>query len=398
MSNIVDGRELLADMLADDTPFTATPTHSPTLAFSIKKYVLQLMLDRVYPVVPTRDPMEVLKCFQIEVRHPDQLRIIATDMELSMIATTALVAVTTPGTAVIDARKLVDIVKHADDGEVTIRVTNGTARITIGRTTWAQKLKGGEDYPELPETTDVMLSTINRTTFAAALHAVRYAARDATRASLALIDVRAGRLTACDGARFQQATMGTFPIDFQLPIGAVDTLLKLLTKVDVTDISIGQSNNHLIFRVGTDVFVANKLLAQVPDMESTLLRPALANRHPLTLDRADLLTAVRRVRINADTETSAIALRLAPGALTVSSRDKYGNEAAETIDAGWTGTDRVVVVNHVFLTELIAGTNPVLHFTLGDDTKTRKSPLLLRDDTAGTIGVVQQMHSEWVGQ
>jgi hypothetical protein len=140
MSNIVDGRELLADMLTDDSPFTATPTRDHTLAFSIKKYVLQLMLDRVYPVVPTRDPMEVLKCFQIEVRHPDQLRIIATDMELSMIATTALVAVTTPGTAVIDARKLVFIVNHVVDVEVTIRFSNGTASIYIGRKTWAQTL------------------------------------------------------------------------------------------------------------------------------------------------------------------------------------------------------------------------------------------------------------------
>ncbi len=398
MSHVVDGRDLLASMLAEDAAFTAAPARGPSLAFTVKKYVLQLMLDRVYPVVPTRDPMEVLKCFQVEVRHPDRLRIVATDMELSMIATTELVQVDTPGTAVIDARKLVDIVKEAKDGEVHVRVTNGTARITIAGTTWIQKLKGGEDYPQLPEITDIVLSTVDRAAFAAALHAVRYAARDATRASLALIDVRGGRLTACDGARFQQATLGTFPLDFQLPIGAVDTLLKLITKSDVAEISIGQSDNHLMFRVGSDVFIANKLLAQVPDMEATLLRPALANRHPLSVDRAELLTAVKRIRINADPETSAIALRLSTGKVTISSRDKYGNEADESIDAGWDGPERVVVVNHVFLTELIAGTGAVLRFVLGDDTKTRKSPLLLRDENLGTVGVVQQMHSDWVGQ
>jgi DNA polymerase III subunit beta len=398
VSNAVDGRDLLASMLDATDSYTAAPTRGPVIEFMIKKYLFQLLLERAVPIVPTRDPMPVLKNVQLDVR-PDRLRVIATDTELSMIASTELVHVTTPGVAVIPARKLTDICREAGEGEVHVRVAGGTARIAIGATTWTLALQSGEDYPALPDIGDIVLTSVPRVSFAAALQAVRYAARDATRASLALIDVQGGRLTACDGARFQQATMGDYPVHFQLPIGAVDALVKLVTKTDVTDLNIGQSEHHLIFQAGADVFIAAKLMTRMPDMEATLLRPALANRHPLVVDKADLVTAVKRVRINADTATSAIALRLATGALTVSSRDKFGNEASETIQAQWGGPERVVVVNHSFLTDMIAThAGRVLHFSLGDDTRTRPAPVLLRDPDTAAIGVAQQMWADWVGQ
>jgi DNA polymerase-3 subunit beta len=301
------------------------------------------------------------------------------------------------GTAVFPARKMLEIVRQADDGIAEIHVKAGTAAITIGRTTWNLKLQGGADYPPMPQFNEGVFTTVDRAAFAAALACVRYAAcKDANRASLMMIDVRAGKMTACDGARFQQATVQTFPFDFRVPIGAVDDLLKLLRASDLTEISIGQSDNHLIFVVGPDVFCANKLLANFPDMEALLLRPALENKHRLIVDRDQLLHAIKRVRINADTETSAIGLHLAPGTLTVVARDKFSNDASETIDADWSGGERTLVVNHAYLAELINTTDQhALTFWLGEDAKTRKAPIMLRDEQGGTVGVVQQMISDW---
>jgi len=397
MGNVVDGRDFLDTLLTDEPAPATRHTTSLGLAFTVKRFILGLLLDRAATVVPTRDVMEVLNNFQLDAR-PGRLRVIASDMEQSMIATTELVTVTEPGVIVFPAKKLLGIIREAEDGDVAFRVSAGTAHITIGRTTWTNRLQGGEDYPAMPEVTEVVMTAVDRTEFATALDAVRYAAcKDVARASLMMIDIRDSKLTACDGSRFQQAAMCTFPFAFQLPIAAADRLLKLLAKSDVTEIGIGQSDHHLIFRLGADVFVVNKLMAQFPDMEASLLRPALANRHPLTVDRRELLVALKRTRINADPETSAIALRLAAGTVTVVARDKYGNDATETIDAGWTGPERTVVVNHQFLADLISAHHgQTLTLQLGDDTKTRKAPVMLRADT-GAVGVVQQMHSDWVG-
>lgn len=400
MSNdVVDGQSFIDDLLASEPmPATRTAPVNTNIRFTIQTFILRLLLEKAATVVPSRDSaMPVLKNFQFQVT-PGLLRVIASDSELSMIATTEIVDVQSGGVAVFPAKKMLDIVRESTDTEVRIQVAGKAASIAIGRTTWNLRLEGGEDYPAMPEITEVTFATVDRVGFATALHAVRYAAcRDPNRASLMMIDVKQGRMTGCDGARLQQATTVAFPFDFQIPIGAVDDLLKLLRSTDLNDIQVGESEHRLIFRFGADVLIVNKLMARFPNMDAQLLRPALANRHELHVERDDLIRAIKRVRVTADSETSAIALILGSGTLTVSAKDKFYNDASETIDAQWSGPARTLVVNHVFLTDLIGKhTGATLHFFLGDDTKTRKSPVMLREDT-DTVGVIQQMLGDWIG-
>lgn len=390
--------DFLASILADDEPLTDADATAPdvTLAFEIKRFVLQQLLEKSATTVPSRDVMPVLKNYWVEL-DADRIKVVATDLELSMIATTRLVTVTKPGTAVLPAKKLLGIVKAAEEETCHIRVAGTAATITIGRASWTLRLASGHDYPAMPDIAESAFTTIDKGDFAAALNAVRYAAcRDANRSSLTMINIEGGKMTACDGSRFAQATVDTIPGTLRIPIGAVDDLVRLLKLTDLTRISIGESANHIIFRFGLDVFIITKLMAAFPDMEALLLRPAMENRHPLAVDRVRLLAAIKRVRINADTESSAIALGLTFGQLTVSAQDKFGNTAAETIDAEWLGTDRTLVVNHQFLYDLVAGHVPdTVTFKLGDDTRTRKTPVLVADPDAGTVGVLQQMSAEW---
>jgi len=397
MPELIDSHAYLDTVLADGPLVPVSARAKTTLVFTVKRFVLQALLEKAITVVPTRDVMPTLKNVQITVR-PGHLRMVASDMELSMITTTEMVDVTAAGTAVFPARKLLDIVREADEDDCLISVIGRAASISINRTTWNLMLAGGADYPAMPEIHEITFHTVDRTDFTAALTAVRYAAcRDAARSSLMMVEVKDGRMTACDGSRFQQAVIRDLPCALHIPIGAVDDLLKLMKNMDATDIAIGESDHHLVFRLGTDVLIVNKLLAQFPNMEAQLLRPALANSHPLTVERAELAKAVRRVRIAADPETSAIALILEPGAMTIAARDKYRNEASEQIPAHWSGSTRTLVVNHAFLSDMLTGhPGDTLNFILGDDTKTRKAPLMLRDDTVGTIGVVQQMLGDWI--
>jgi DNA polymerase III sliding clamp (beta) subunit (PCNA family) len=308
-----------------------------------------------------------------------------------------MVSVTTAGIAVFPAKKLLEVVKTAEDADVHIRVKATTARISIGRAAWTLQLPGGHDYPAMPAITEAEFTTVGRRPLLDAIHAVRYAAsRDPSRANLNIIDVRDGKLTACDGSRIQQINIPTFTGSLRIPMSAVDDLLRLLKISELETIDVGQSNDKLIFRFGSDVFIVNKFEAQFPDMEAQMLRPALENRHALECDRAELIDAVRRVRINADAESSAIALDFDDSEITISAKDKYGNTATETIDATWNGRGRrTVMVNHKFLADMIATYgDEKLSFRLGDDTKTRRTPLLLQSSKG--VGVCQQMLSDWM--
>lgn len=389
--------DLLARIMAEPmNDANDEPAVNTRLAFEIKKFVLQALLEKAITVVPTRDVMPVLKCFQFVV--DTRLRVIASDTIMSLVASTPMVVVRQPGTAVFPAKKLLDIVKTAEDADVAITVTGTAASITIGRASWTLKLQGGDDYPVMPTIDEAAFTAVNTTTFKDAITHVRYAAsRDPNRANLNIISITDGKLTACDGSRFQQTTITDFPANLILPISAVDDLLRLLKITDIETIQVGQSNNHLIFRFGSDIFIVNKFRAQFPDMEAQMLRPALENKHELNVERNELVDAIKRVRINADPESSAITLRLTCNEITVSAQDKFDNTATQTIDGYWNGTERSIVVNHRYLLDLIRTHGDITCiFKLGDDTKTRRSPLLLTDKETGGTGVVQQMAIDWI--
>lgn len=394
MSNAGD---LLDSIFAEDPVQRRTTEAKEILNFEIKKFVLQALLEKAITVVPTRDVMTVLKCFQFQL-DPQRLRVVASDLEMSLVASTPMVSVSQHGTACFPARKLLEIVKSGEDADVAIKVKNTTARIDIGRASWTLQLPGGYDYPAMPAITEAEFTVINRRIFLDAIQSVRYAAsRDPSRANLNILDLHDGKLTACDGSRIQQIRIIELPISLRIPISAVDDLLRLLKLSELETIDVGQSNSQLIFRFGSDVLIVSKFHAQFPDMEAQMLRPAMENKHLLDVGKADLLDAIRRVRIVADPESSAIALDLDDTALTISAKDKYGNTARETIEATWNGPGtRSVMVNHRYLADMVnTYGDATCTFKLGDDTKTRRTPILLSSKD-GRVGLVQQMNSDWV--
>lgn len=391
--------DFLSALLDDDPHDTPEPRASIRLKFDIKSFVLKALLDRAITVVPTRDVMPVLKCFQFQLTERS-LRVVASDMEHTLVASTGMVSVEVPGTAVFPARKLLDIVRAAEDGTVSISVSATNAAVVIGRAAWTLKLQGGDDYPAIPAVEEAEFVTVGRETFLDALTAVRYAAsRDPNRASLNIIDIADGKLTASDGSRIQQITISEFPINLRIPISAVDDLMRLLKSTDVETVDVGHSELKIIFKFASDVFIISKFFANFPAMEAQMLRPALENKHSLDVDKNDLVAAIKRVRINADTESSAIALVLGRNELTVSTVDKFGNTANETIFASYTGQPHTVVLNHRFLMEMVnTYGDATCHFKLGDDTRTRRAPVLLRNAATGSTGACQQMNADWVGQ
>lgn len=386
-----------------DPAIEAPPTEEPAfdtesdLRIQTKKFVLQALFEKSSSVVPSKDIMPVLKNFQIEAK-PGQIRVLATDLELSVVSYTEMVQVARPGTAVLPAKKILEILRDAEDEEMVIDIREGVAYIEAGRTKWTLKLQNGDDYPPLPDIADIELHAIDRGKLLSSIGSVRHAAAtETTRPSLMMIDVADGKMTACDGVRFQQTLLEeNFPLDFQIPVGAVDDLVKLLRMTDLDSIGIGESDFHLVFKVGQDVFIASKLMAQFPDVEQLLLKPALRNDAVLQLDTDDLKAAVKRVKINSDPETSAIILELSENLVTVKSQDKFGNASSEDVPADWSQAEREIVVNHKFLMDMLSMYDgKSAKFKLGVDTKSRKSPILLEDDTTQTKGIIQQMRSDW---
>jgi DNA polymerase III sliding clamp (beta) subunit (PCNA family) len=208
------------------------------------------------------------------------------------------------------------------------------------------------------------------------------------------ISITGGKVVAASHVRLHRVIIpGITLADIQIPVGAVDDLVRLLGDSRQEEIGIGEEEYVLAFRIGSDVFMAGKLADEYPDMEKRLLAgPLVSNKDELRVDKKDLMAAIRRVRITADQGTAAIGLRLVPGGLRVISRDKNGNTACEELTAQWSHKERTVVVNHEHLVDLLSlteGLQSVLVFDAG--TAKQRGMLLLRDDKAGTAGVIGQL-------
>lgn len=389
--------DTLDDLVSEVESEALIGTQGPAL--QTKKFALQALLDKAASVVPTKDLMPVLKNFLIEAT-PGRIRVVATDLVLSVAAVSEMVTVTREGTCVLPAKRLLEIVKEAGDGDLLLDVADGTATITVGRTVWRIKIMSGDDYPDLPTVEDVTFYALDRSKFSNAITSVRYAAATEThRASLMMLDLSSGRLRASDGVRFQQCKLPVpegFP-DIQIPINAVDDLVKILRGTEATEIEVGEDDDSLIFKIGGDVFIAQKLNATFPDMDEALIKPALANQDSLIVDRQDLISAIKRVRITADPETSAVILRLSTDKILVTAKDKYGSEASEEVDAKWSLKDRQVAFNHAHLLDMLSMAEmKACEFKLGVDTKTRPAPILLEDPETGSLGILNQIRVDFL--
>lgn len=405
VTQAVPAGENQQDVVSDPEDEEASlPASDANMAFETKKFILLALLEKASAVLPNRDVMAVLKNFQVEAGFDESglplLRVVATDLELSVIAQTSLVKVTQAGDAVFPGKRLLELVKEAEDKTLTVDVKDGVAHIAVDRAKWELHLSDGSKYPDLPDLTEVDLHTVNRASFFDAVNSVKYAAGTETvRPNLMQIDIANGQIRAADGVRFQQAKLEDWPtgLDVHIPINAVDDLARLLRTSGAEVIKMGQSDNHVVWRIDEDTFLANKLNAEFPPVDELLLKPAMSNDMQLSCDREELIKAIKRVRVTADERTSAVVFALDDELLTVRSKDKYGNAAEEPVDVSWSSGSLETAFNHQFLLDMLQGTDvKTCEFFFGKDVKTRKAPVLLKDEQNGRFGVLNQIRIDYL--
>lgn len=374
-------------------------------SFTVKRFVLAALCERAVVAVPStsRETLPVLGCFQVQVSHAG-LRVAATDMERTVFARSdAMVSDAEQAQVYLPARKLVAILHAAPEGEVTVRVRKNKAEITLSNGYNAElRLPDPGAFPVLPDPETISFTSFSREKLLGALRAIRHAiCRDASLSNLTQIAFTGtgedAAVTASDSSRMARIALPGFPMTATVPSSATEDLVRLLaSSPDIAEVGVAQTTGLVVFNAGDVVLAASKRQSPFPDIDAQLLKPAAGNADSLSIDKAQLQSAIKRVRINADTETAAIALDISSGEVAVVSRDKNGNSAREALPAKWDSSKRLVVVNHVFLSEAVdAHPEPECEFRLGQDVGKKKSMVLLQG--GGLVQVLSQMPPALVG-
>jgi DNA polymerase III sliding clamp (beta) subunit (PCNA family) len=374
-------------------------------SFSVKRWALTALAEHVAPSVSSSDAVPVLSCFRVRV-GPDRLQLTGSNTVLSIVAESP--AVSGPDeehTCYIPAKKLLSILKEADDGDFTVAVSGNQAKLTTASgVSWTQVLPDGSRFPELPDLSGVSFAPVRREDFLAGLRRVRHTVgKDASNAAHMQVAVteRDGSVvvTSTSGSRCTRAPLPGFPGAMAIPAGALDHLVRILGAPDEEALIGRPESGVLVFRVGPVTFLANRVMAPFPDVDKLMINLTAEYEHVLGVDREELAAAVRRVRINSSRDTSAIALRLSPTSAVVEARDRNRNSATARVHAKWSGADgRVLTVHHGFLLDMLAAhPSAACEFRVGPDAGKRRSMVMLEDRESGVIGVITQMPAGVVG-
>lgn len=382
-----------------------TEGQGAALEFTMRKHLLLALAEWALPVVPASAQLPVNRCFRLQLA-PDRLQLGGAGGQLNVLTEAAAVLTRSAGTVFLPARTFTDALAQAPDGDVHVRVAGNEAVVTAGSTRWTLRTPLPDGYAGLPDLSGAQFSPAGRVKTLAALKAVRHAVgTDAgrpayTQAAVMELD---GQLCACacDSVRFARVPVD-FPFPLQVPGAMLPGLVKLLSKSADETVDVADHGPCTVFRAGPVTLAAVKAPDSLPDV-SRFLAAAAGNDLELTVDRAELAAALKRVRVSASASTSAVALIADPddGLILATRGDLVSghyDSAEAPVAAKWEGDRQILVVNGAFLADMLAA-YPAAEctFLVGKARGAQLAPLVLRDPETGALAACQQLVHRTLG-
>src|ERR671934_793774 len=284
-----------------------------------------------------------------------EVELAATDMELS-VRTSMQASVEGDGAVVVPGRLLVELVRLLPDADVVLehKAEESVLHVTSGSAEYRLRTYAVEDFPRLPDVATAQLHAIETEPLLETIARVgRAASRDESRPVLTGILVRfeSGKLVmaATDSYRLlvkETPIEGESPeLEAIIPARALDELVRIAQAGD--DVGLGVHENQVVF-VTEDVWLNTRRIdGQFPNYKQLLPETF---EHDVTLPRAELLDAVRRVAVMAQ-RNSPLRLRFAEGELTLLAQTQDVGEARESLPAPFSGEPLEIGFNADFLRE-----------------------------------------------
>jgi DNA polymerase-3 subunit beta len=325
------------------------------MEFSISKNALQKELGFVQGIVEKKNTIPVLSNILIESVGENTIRIIGTDLDVTIRCEAEADSIKVPGSICVQARKLFDIARLLPDAPVNFHKEDNDW-VTVKCENFRSKVPGvsRDQFPEVPSfksaptklPADVFKSFIDRTIFAITQEESRYTLSGAK----FLLDKSGAKMVTTDGHRL--AYIERRDLGENATREALDALIprKTLTTSYEGEISLGADENHIYFEVGPRLLISRKLSGQFPNYEMVMPK---GNDKSVVFDSSQLNQAIRRVALMADDRSHAIRFHLAPGNLQISSQNSEEGEARETVATEYTGDEAEIGFNAQYLQDFL---------------------------------------------
>ena len=325
------------------------------MKFNIAKSDLTEALAIVAKGMSARSTLAILSGILVEAENDGTVVLQTTDLEIS-IRHTVHADVVEPGKTVVPGKLFSDIVKTLPDAAIGISTQAEQTHVDCMGSSFTLSSLNPADFPYFPQ---VNADTTVKMEPAALEHAVRKVvravSRDESRAILTgilfSVENDAVRLVATDSYRLALADVKLEDPDavqeFQaiIPGKTFEDVARLAAGQKV--ISIGFSDNQVLFEFGTTTFVSRKIEGTFPNYKQLI-----PDTHEVAVQVpvSELVSAIKRVALLVQSH-SPIRFEFDADSqqATISARTQDVGQATETIDAAVDGGNMQIAFNHQYI-------------------------------------------------
>src|SRR5215510_11767789 len=349
------------------------------MRFSVGKNALLKELNLLQGIVEKKSTIPILSNVLIETVNDTTISLVATDLDVSLL-TECVAESVKPGSMVLQARKLFEIVRNLPDAEINFaKEDNDWVKVICASSEFRIVGQAKEHFPSTPKAekagvtipASVLHGLINRTVFAITQEESRYALNGA----LLLFGEGRLQIVATDGHRLSLAAsdLESSGESFKviIPKKALIELAKLTAGAE-EDIEMSRDENHLYFEVQSRHLTSRMLAGQFPNYDLVLPKN---NDKSISLNVDKITQAIKRAALMADERSHGIKVDLANGKLSITSQSADVGEAKEMIPLDYTGDNLSIGFNAQYILDFlgVVGTDEVLF-----EFKDEQSPALLR--------------------
>ncbi len=275
----------------------------------------QKLLDKLYPAmgtVSTKNTIPSLEGVLMETLGQNKVRLSTYDMNKGVRATLEAEDVIEEGSYIINASRLLSILKVLSGDTVTIEVDeNFHAKISAGRASFSLSALRGSDFPSLPELSGsrgfALPAGVLKDMIARVLHSV---AEQDSRPMLcgAFFRIGAGQMEviSCDSYTLSRCSVlcplrdigevSVLDFSFLIPGHALNELVRILGDEEET-VSVMIARKHAIFSFRDIVFFTRMIDSEYIDYERIIPKDQTIH---VTVERERLLEALERAGLIAE--------------------------------------------------------------------------------------------------
>lgn len=331
------------------------------MKFIVSSTSLLSHLQAISRVINSKNTLPIMDCFLFNLQD-GTLSITASDTETTMVTSIEVTESDSDGRFAIVARTLLDAMKEIPEQPLTFNLNLNTLEITVQYMNGQYTVMGqnADEYPQ-PATlgdnavhanipADVLLNGINRALFATADDELRPVMNGI------YFDITPDDITmvASDGHKLVRnknlSVKGSEKAAFILPKKPANLLKNVLTKEE-NSVSIDFDDRNAVITLEKYRMVCRLIEGRYPNYNSVIPQN---NPYKITIDRAVLLSALRRVSVFSSQSSSLVKLRMGDNKLVISTQDlDFSTSAEETLVCQYEGNPMSIGFKAPFLIDIL---------------------------------------------